>query len=49
MVIVGPLPDSADMLHQVRREALGGVLCFEAACRAVDLEGANVTASGTSI
>jgi hypothetical protein len=41
-VIVGPLPDTPDMLHQVRREALGGVLCFEAASRVVSLEGATV-------
>jgi len=38
-VIVGPLPDTPGMQHQVRREALGGVLCFEAASRVICLEG----------
>jgi hypothetical protein len=36
-VIVGTLPDSEDMLHQPRRETLGGVLSFEAASRELDL------------
>jgi hypothetical protein len=36
-VIVGSLPDSEDMQHQVRRETLGGVLAFEAASRELDL------------
>jgi hypothetical protein len=36
-VIVGSLPDSDDMQHQVRREALGGILAFDAATREVDL------------
>ncbi len=36
-VIVGTLRDSDDMLHQVRREALGGDLAFEAAAREIDL------------
>ncbi len=36
-VIVGTLPDSDDMLHQVLREALGGVLAFEAAAIEMDL------------
>ncbi len=29
-VIIGTLPDSVDMRHQVRREALAGVLALEA-------------------
>jgi hypothetical protein len=36
-VIASTLPDSDDMLHQVHREALGGVLAFEAAVRELDL------------
>jgi hypothetical protein len=36
-VIVGSLPDSDDMQHQVRREALGGTLAFDAASRELDL------------
>jgi hypothetical protein len=36
-VITCTLPDSDDMLHQLRREALGGVLAFEAAAREHDL------------
>jgi hypothetical protein len=41
-VIVGSLPSSPDMLHQVRREALAGVLAFEAADRLIDLSDATV-------
>jgi hypothetical protein len=41
-VIVGTLPPSADMLHQVRRETLSGVLSLEAAALEVDLSGAVV-------
>jgi hypothetical protein len=37
VVIIGTLPDSADMQHQVRRETLAGVLALEAAARVVDL------------
>jgi hypothetical protein len=36
-VIVGSLPDSDDMQHQVRREALGGTLAFDAASRELDM------------
>jgi hypothetical protein len=36
-VVVGTLPDTEDMLHQPRRETLGGVLAFEAASRELDL------------
>ncbi len=36
-VIVGSLPDSEDMQHQVRRETLGSVLAFEAASKELDL------------
>ena len=39
-VVVGTLPGTDDMKHQVRREALGGVLAFEAATRLLDLAGA---------
>ena len=39
-VIVGSLPDTDDMQHQVRREALGGVLAFAAAAKEVDLSDA---------
>ena len=39
-VIVGSLPDSDDMQHQVRREALGGVLAFAAAAKEIDLSDA---------
>jgi len=41
-VVVGTLPDSPDMQHQVRREACGGCLAFEAAAQLVDLHGATV-------
>ena len=41
-VIIGSLPDSDDMHHQVRRETLAGVLSLEAAAREVDLAGALV-------
>ena len=41
-VIVGTLPDSDDMRHQVRRETLAGVLSIEAASREVDLRDAVV-------
>ncbi len=36
-VVVSTLPDSDDMLHQVRWEALGGVLAFDAAAKELDL------------
>ena len=36
-VIVGSLPDTADMSHQVRRETLAGTLALEAAALEVDL------------
>jgi hypothetical protein len=39
-IIVGSLPDSEDMQHQVRRETLGGILAFEAASREFDLSDA---------
>jgi hypothetical protein len=41
-VIIGSLPDSDDMMHQVRREALAGVLSLEAAAREIDLLDATV-------
>ena len=41
-VVVGTLPDTADMLHQVRRETLAGVLAVEAAARIIDLSCATV-------
>jgi hypothetical protein len=41
-VIVGSLPDSEDMQHQVRREALAGVLSLESAARELDLSEAVV-------
>ena len=41
-VVVGTLPDTPDMLIQVRREALGGCLAFEAAERLLDLRDATV-------
>ena len=41
-VIIGTLPDSEDMRHQVRREALAGVLALEAAALEVDLSDAVV-------
>ena len=41
-VIIGTLPDSEDMRHQVRREALAGVLALEAAALEVDLSDAIV-------
>ena len=37
VVVIGTLPDSDDMRHQVRREALAGVLALEAAARVVNL------------
>ncbi len=40
--IIGTLPDSEDMRHQVRREALAGVLTLEAAALEVDLSDAVV-------
>ena len=36
-VIVGSLPDTEDMSHQVRRETLAGTLTLEAAALEVDL------------
>ena len=41
-VIIGTLPDSDDMSHQVRRETLGGVLALEAAALEIDLTDAIV-------
>jgi hypothetical protein len=41
-VIIGTLPDSDDMRHQIRREALSGVLALEAAALEVDLSDAFV-------
>ena len=41
-VIIGTLPDSDDMKHQVRREALAGVLSLEAAAGLLDLSDAVV-------
>jgi hypothetical protein len=41
-VIIGSLPDSNDMMHQVRREALAGVLSLEAAAREIDLLDATI-------
>ena len=41
-VIVGTLPDTEDMRHQVRREALAGVLSLDAAALEIDLSGATV-------
>jgi hypothetical protein len=41
-VVVGTLPDSPDMAHQVRREALAGCLALEAAARSLDLHDATV-------
>ena len=40
--IVGSLPDSPDMTHQVRREAQAGVFALEAAATELDLSRANV-------
>jgi hypothetical protein len=48
-VIVGTLPSSADMLHQVQRETLFGVLSLEAAALEVDLSGAVVTLRNDAI
>ncbi len=36
-VIIGTLPDSEDMRHQVRRETLAGTLALEAAALEADL------------
>jgi hypothetical protein len=41
-VFVGTLPDSDDMRHQVRREALAGVLSLEAASLEINLRDATV-------
>jgi hypothetical protein len=41
-VIIGSLPDSKDMLHQVRRETLAGTLALEAAALEIDLSDAVV-------
>ena len=41
-VVVGTLPPSSDMEHQVRREMLGGCLAFEATERLLDLRQATV-------
>jgi hypothetical protein len=42
IVIIGTLPDSDDMRHQVRRETYAGVLCLEATARVLDLSDATV-------
>ncbi len=39
-VIIGSLPDSEDIRHQVRRETLAGTLALEAAALEVDLSDA---------
>ena len=36
-VVVGTLPGTEDMPHQVRRETLGGILALEAATRELNL------------
>ena len=41
-VVVGSLPDTPDMLHQVRRETLAGCLAFEAAENILDLRDATI-------
>ena len=41
-VVVGTLPDTPDMRIQVRREALGGCLAFEATERLLDLRNATI-------
>ena len=41
-VIIGTLPDTDDMQHQVRREAFAGVLSLEAAAAELDLKEATV-------
>ena len=41
-VIVGTLPESEHMAHQVWRETMAGVLALEAAARVVDLTGATI-------
>jgi hypothetical protein len=41
-VIIGSPPDSDDMMHQVRRKTLAGVLFLEAVAREVDLHDATV-------
>ena len=41
-VVIGTLPDSDDMRHQVRREACAGVLALEAAALEIDLSEAVV-------
>ena len=41
-VVIGTLPDSEDMRHQVRRETLAGTLALEAAALEVDLSDAVV-------
>ena len=41
-VIVGSLPDTPDMQHQVRREAMAGVLSYEATARILDVADASV-------
>jgi hypothetical protein len=45
-VIVGSLPDTEDMSHQVRRETLAGTLALEAAALEVDLADAWVIMRG---
>ena len=41
-IVVGSLPDSPDMQHQIRREMRAGCLAFEAAERLLDLREATV-------
>jgi hypothetical protein len=48
-VVVGSLPASPDMFHQVRRETLAGVLAFEAADRLIDLSDATVILSNNAV
>ncbi len=42
VVIIGSLPDTEDMMHQVRRETYAGVQAYEAAARVLNLRGATV-------
>ena len=41
-IIVSTLPDTDDMLHQVRRETLAGVFSLDAASLEIDLSCATV-------
>jgi hypothetical protein len=42
VVIIGSLPDTEDMMHQVRRETYAGAQAYEAAARVLNLRGATV-------